>query len=102
MLAAAKGEVKLVCGAFWLKNEIVVYQLGQVAALLEAGANVDSQDKWGQTPIFHASKCGCLENLRYLVEKGGADVHHRDNRNNTAFMIADQNNMCMRRLFTST
>src|SRR5260221_330718 len=46
--------------------------LEPVAALLDAGANINHPDKYNQTPIMIASHLGHTELVRSLVAKGAA------------------------------
>ena len=50
--------------------------------------DVDTQDKYGNTPLHYAVKCGSLEMVKLLVEQGGADVKTRNEKNMSALHIA--------------
>ncbi|TPX30503.1 hypothetical protein SmJEL517_g05946 [Synchytrium microbalum] len=51
--------------------------------LVQQGANVNTPDDRGQTPLFVAAEGGHIELVRYLVEKCQADVNKPDNRGQT-------------------
>ena len=48
------------------------------------GANADSCDSKGYTPISHASSAGSSANLIELLDSGHADVHITANNGKTA------------------
>ena len=50
-----------------------------VTALLDAGADCDIKDKWGNTPIEVACQEGHHEVVKILLEKGGANPELPDN-----------------------
>ena len=54
-----------------------------VRLLLEHGADINLQDRVGQTPLHIASVCGALEIVHLLLENG-ADVEVTDNSGKTA------------------
>jgi len=53
--------------------------------------NVNSQDKYGNTPLMIAASKGDLETVELLI-KEGADVNIRNKINDTALLIAVRNN----------
>lgn len=60
--------------------------------LISKGANVNSTDSYGRTPLFGASEFGSLEMVKLLIEKG-ADVNATDGWNgNTCLHRAFANN----------
>ena len=62
-------------------------QSGQVAALLEAGTDVNLKDREGRTPLMYASYNGHAEVMKSLVEKG-ADINLQDIYGRSALMMA--------------
>lgn len=72
---------------------------GCVRALIEAGAEVGSQDAGGETPLCAAARLGRTECLVLLIE-AGADVEHRNSDGTTPLMLAAQsdNDECVERL----
>jgi|GEM_PF-2329022 len=59
--------------------------------LMEKGANIDSRDGLGETPLMHAAHCGKHEICVLLVENG-ADVNATNNGGCTALMYAAKAN----------
>ena len=49
--------------------------------------DIDTQDKYGNTPLHYAVKCGSLEMVKLLVE-AGADIKTRNQANMTPLHIA--------------
>ncbi|OGV53908.1 MAG: hypothetical protein A2X49_15625 [Lentisphaerae bacterium GWF2_52_8] len=62
-------------------------QVETATVLLAAGAEINSQNKLGGTPLMAASKEGNLELVRFLIEKG-ADPLIRDKEGLDAFIWA--------------
>ncbi len=58
-----------------------------VRRLIEAGANPDTKDRKGLTPLMHASADGDLESVKFLLRKQ-ADVSVNNNNGVTALTIA--------------
>lgn len=61
--------------------------------LVSRGANVNSADFWGSTPLMEAAIVGCLPVLRVLVEEGKADLNKRNNVDATAVDEAVRHDM---------
>jgi len=62
----------------------------KVTLLLENGADVNTKDNDGWTPLMHAAEKGHKEVVELLIEKG-ADVNIQDEDGWTALMFASQN-----------
>ncbi len=63
-----------------------------VAALVRAGADVNTLDAEGHGPLWYAARFGeGVDNARLLVE-AGADPHARDGRKRTVLMAAVEAN----------
>jgi len=60
-----------------------------VQALLEHGAAIDCQDKFGNTPLIRAASQICPKTVRILLENG-ADPNHKDISGGTAIRITDE------------
>ena len=60
-----------------------------VKRLIQAGADVDIQDNYGETPLFIASNKGYLEIVQILIQ-AGADVDKQDEFVFTPLMIASK------------
>jgi ankyrin repeat protein len=58
-------------------------------ALIECGANVNSQDASSQTPLHFASKFGYLDSARLLLDQG-ADLNALDNNHVTPLHLASE------------
>jgi hypothetical protein len=63
----------------------------KVTLLLENGADVNTKDNDGWTPLMHAAEKGHKEVVELLIEKG-ADVNTKDNDGWTPLMYASKNN----------
>ncbi|RAP32726.1 hypothetical protein DID80_08525, partial [Candidatus Marinamargulisbacteria bacterium SCGC AAA071-K20] len=74
------GNTALISAAFWGKTEAV-------RALVQAGANLESRDRWGSTALMLAALKGHTEAVRALVELG-ADIEATDEHGRTALMLA--------------
>lgn len=59
----------------------------RVAALLEAGAEIDATDANGETSLIFAAMAGHLAVVRLLVE-AAADATHKDDYGYTAYTAA--------------
>jgi hypothetical protein len=60
---------------------------GMIALIVDAGADVNSTDVRGRTPLMASVQSGDPETLRALIDKG-ADVNARDKVNSTALLRA--------------
>lgn len=56
--------------------------------LFQSGADCDKVDANGQTPLYYAVKGVKIEMAEFLLSEGGADINHRDNKNETVMNIA--------------
>ena len=61
--------------------------LGGIKVFLEFGADVETQDRYGQRPIHLAAKYDLVQNVRHLID-AGADVHARTFLGSTALDVA--------------
>ncbi|HJR07613.1 MAG TPA: ankyrin repeat domain-containing protein [Pyrinomonadaceae bacterium] len=61
-----------------------------VKILLESGAEVNTQDKYGETALMYAARNGHAESIKALIAKG-AWVNVRNNEGETAIVKAVQN-----------
>ncbi|MCL4299046.1 MAG: ankyrin repeat domain-containing protein [Anaerolineae bacterium] len=59
----------------------------QVRYLLEAGADINARDRYGQTALMNAARTGQVELVRLLVEQGAA-LNTTAKYNLTALMLA--------------
>lgn len=72
---------------------IVDYRYGNLEAvklLVEKGADVDFQQRWGHTALMVAAKDGHVDVVKYLLEQG-ANLFLKDRNNDTAMNIATEN-----------
>jgi ankyrin repeat protein len=65
--------------------------LDRVAALLDAGADINSLDEHGQSALMNAVYSGDIELSRLLIERG-AELNHTAKYRLTALMLAVINN----------
>jgi len=65
-------------------------QIAMIRLLLEAGADIQAQDKNGATPLHRAVRTRCAEAVKYLLD-AGADTTVRNKPGSTAFHLAVQN-----------
>ncbi len=77
-------------GVVPLHDAAAAEQPRDLLALLEAGAQVDATNRWGQTPLMIAARKGQSGNLDLLL-KAGADVRLRDHMDCTALHLACEN-----------
>jgi ankyrin repeat protein len=59
----------------------------QAGHLLEAGAEINARDRYGQTALMNAARTGQVELVRLLVERGAA-LNTTAKYNLTALMLA--------------
>ncbi len=59
-----------------------------VALLIAAGADVNTVDKNGKTPLCLAASCGHTECARLLLTTSGIDINKKDKWSNTALCLA--------------
>ena len=64
----------------------------QIKTLLFLGANINHQDKEGQTAIIKAARHADKETFSLLLEQGGVEVNHQDKLGNTALIYATLRN----------
>lgn len=55
---------------------------GVMKALLDKGANINVKDKNGKTPLYNATVCNRLDNVKYLIKQ--ADVNAKDEDGKTS------------------
>ena len=59
----------------------------RVRALLDAGTDINSLDRHGQTALMNSAHKGCLKLVHLLVERG-ADLNHTAKHHLSALMLA--------------
>src|SRR5580704_15207513 len=59
----------------------------RLTAMLRGGADVNTADRLGETPLMYAATVGSLDAMKFLVEKG-ANVNVATKRGRTALLIA--------------
>ena len=69
----------------------MVDSIDVVKFLIQNGAQINAQNKYGHTPLYNAVQKGFLEIAKYLIENG-AQVDIRNNKNKTPFDIAHKKN----------
>jgi hypothetical protein len=65
-------------------------QVKTIRCLIDAGANINLQDKNGATPLHRAVRTRCAAAVQYLL-KAGSDPLLKNNPGSTAFHLAVQN-----------
>jgi hypothetical protein len=65
-------------------------QVGTIQCLLDTGAEINSQDKNGATPLHRAVRTRCAAAVRFLLE-AGADPILKNKPGSTPFHLAVQN-----------
>jgi hypothetical protein len=65
-------------------------QVQMIRVLLDAGANINAQDKNGATPLHRAVRTRCAAAVKCLLD-GGANPKIRNKPGSTAFHLAVQN-----------
>jgi ankyrin repeat protein len=58
--------------------------------LVEAGADIDFQQRWGHTALMTAAKNGHLDVVKFLMERG-TNLFLKDKNGDTAIIIATEN-----------
>jgi ankyrin repeat protein len=69
---------------------IVESDTERAAKLLEWGANINTQDEFGATPLIHAVMLGQLDLVKWLVERG-ASLDPKNVNGETALAVATSN-----------
>ena len=59
----------------------------QVRELLDAGADINSCNKWGRAALMQAEAYGYADTVKLLIDRG-ANVDIQDHFGQTAFMLA--------------
>ena len=67
-----------------------IRQIETIRCLLDAGAEIDLQDKNGATPLHRAVRTRCAAAVKYLLN-AGSDPQIRNKPGSTAFHLAVQN-----------
>jgi ankyrin repeat protein len=65
-------------------------QVGTIQCLLDAGANINAQDKNGATPLHRAVRTRCAAAVKCLLERG-CDATLKNKPGSTPFHLAVQN-----------
>jgi ankyrin repeat protein len=65
-------------------------QVQTIECLLDAGAEINSQDKNGATPLHRAVRTRCADAVRCLLERG-CDARRKNKPGSTPFHLAVQN-----------
>jgi ankyrin repeat protein len=76
--------------SFYLHLAVAEGDLDSVKELVESGENINEQNDQGYTPLHEAVKGNYLKIANYLIENG-ADPHIKNNKGETALMIAQIN-----------
>ena len=61
-----------------------------LSSLIELGSNVNAQDYDGETALMAAVKCGNIDSMIILLDKGEAKTHYQDSSGSTALHLAVQ------------
>jgi len=100
----AKSNPNSVLFALWFDkhnqydgDQAATINVAQVKKALDAGADVNAQDKDGWTSLIVAAWAGNIDCVKYLVSKG-ADLEAKRKDGRTALLIAEVNLDCVRYL----
>lgn len=74
--------------SYELLNAIQRRDTKAVTAILDKGANVNTKNKFGVTPLMHAASQGGDSSIVRLLLERGADFHARDNQGKSALDFA--------------
>jgi ankyrin len=82
MAAAGLGSVDADTRGFYLSDDTQQRSIESLKLLIKAGADINSKDSRGLTPLHEAARWGWNEVVQFLVANG-ADLNAKDNRGNT-------------------
>jgi ankyrin repeat protein len=60
--------------------------------LLAFGADINTQDDYGDTPLYEAARQSDCGAVCFLLLQNGADMHRLNNRGRTPYMVAKPSN----------
>ena len=66
--------------------------LGSIPIVMAFGANINRQNKWGETPLLVAVKYGHIDTVKMFVESYDADLLIENNEGHNALEVAAKNN----------
>ena len=69
---------------------VIENDIPTAALLVEWGANINTQDDFGATPLMHAVRLGYLQMVKWLIEHS-ASIELRDENRETALSSATSN-----------
>jgi len=80
--------------------DVVQRLLGTMLQQTQTSHLVDAKNNLGQTPLHASIWCSHIQVAKYLLEHGGASVHHSDKRGDTALHVAvrDEDSVEMARM----
>jgi ankyrin repeat protein len=76
---------------FLLIDAVVMQDIKEIKALINAGANINRTDEWGRTALHFASGNGYIEAIKILIE-AKVDINKGDDWGHTALYYAILNN----------
>jgi len=82
MAAAGLGSVDADTRGFYLSEDTQQRSIESLKLLIKAGADINSKDSRGLTPLHEAARWGWNDVVQFLVANG-ADLTAKDNRGNT-------------------
>ena len=82
MAAAGLGSVDADTRGFYLSDDTQQRSIESLKLLIKAGADINSKDSRGLTPLHEAARWGWNDVVQFLVANG-ADLAAKDNRGNT-------------------